>query len=66
MGSMTLRYHEQVKDYLHLHIHQFLNYYRYGDIIDSPLYHGCNRLNRNGTRKEIEYNFGYQCIIPTY
>ena len=66
MGSMTLRYYEQVKDYLHPHIHQFINYYRYGEIIDLPLYHGCNRLNRNGTRKEIEYNLGYQCIIPTY
>ena len=50
---MTVRYYEQVKDYLHPHIHQFINYYRYGDIIDLPLYHGCNRLNRNGTRKEI-------------
>ena len=66
MGSMTLRYYEQVKDYLHPHIHQFINYYRYGDIIDLPLYHGCNRLNRNGTRKKIEYNLGYQCVIPAY
>ena len=24
-----------------------------------------NHLNKNGTRKEIEYNLGYQCIIPT-
>ena len=23
-------------------------------------------MNRNGTRKGIEYNLGYQCIIPTY
>ena len=66
MGSMALRYYEQVKDYLHPHMHQFINYYRYGGIIDLPLYHGCNRLNRNGTRKEIECNLGYQCVIPTY
>ena len=66
MGSMTLRYYEQVKDYLHPHIHQFINYYRYGDIFDLPLYHGCNCLNRNGTRKEVEYSLGYQCVIPTY
>ena len=49
MGSMTVKYYEQVKDYLHPHIHQFINYYRYGDIIDLPLYHGCNCLNRNET-----------------
>ena len=29
---MTVRYYEQVKEYLHPHIHQFINYYRYGDI----------------------------------
>ena len=59
---MTVRYYKQVKDYLHPHI-QFILYYRYGDIIDLPLYYGCNRLNRNGTRKETEYNLGYQCIV---
>ena len=53
MGSLTARYYEQVKDYLHPHIHQFINYYRCGDVIDLPLYHGFNRLNRNKTRKEI-------------
>ena len=66
MGSMTARYYEQVKDYLHPHIHQCINYYRCGNIIDLPLYHGCNRLNRNKTRKEIEYiwviNASFQLI----
>ena len=23
-------------------------------------------MNRNGTRKETQYNLGHQCIIPTY
>ena len=66
MGSMTVTYDDQVKDYLHPPIHQLINYYRYGNILDIPLYHGCNRLNKNGTRKEIEYNLGYQCVNPTY
>ena len=61
---MTVGYYEQIKDYLHPHINQYINHYRDGDIIDLPPYHGCNRLNRCGKRKEIEYNFGYQCIIP--
>ena len=61
---MTVRYYEQVKDYLHPHLHDFINYYRDGNI-SLPLYHGCNHLNRNGTRKEIEYNLGYQCVIAT-
>ena len=58
---MTVRYYEQVKDYLHPHINDFINYYRDGNIISSPLYHGCNCLSRNGTRK-----LSYQCVIPTY
>ena len=63
---MSVKYDEHVKDYLHANLNQFINHYRNGDIIDLPLYHGCNRLNRSGTRKEIECNLGYQCIIPTY
>ena len=63
---MNLRYNEQVKDYLHPHLHGFINDYRAGDIISLPLYHGCNRVNRNGTRKEIAYNLGYQCVVPTW
>ena len=36
---MTLKYYEHVKDYLHPHIHQFINHHRNGNIIDLPLYH---------------------------
>ena len=50
---------------LHPHLNDFINYYRDGDIISLPLYHGCNHLNRNRTRKEIDYNLGYQCNVPT-
>ena len=56
---MTVGYYEQIKEYLHPHINQYINHYRDGDIIDLPPCHGCNRLNRCGTRKEIEYNLGY-------
>ena len=66
MGHMNLRYYEQVKDYLHPHLHGFINGYRAGDIISLPLHHGCNRVDKNGTRKEIAYNLGYQCVVPTY
>ena len=62
---MTVRYYELVKDYLHPHLNSLINHYRDGNYIDLLLYHGCNRLNKNGARKEIEYNLGYQCIIPT-
>ena len=38
MGHMNLRYNEQVRDYLHPHLHGFINDYRAGDIISLPLY----------------------------
>ena len=61
---MTVRYYKQVKDYLLPHLNQFIDYYRYGVVIHLPLYHSCNRLNKNGTRKEISYNLGYHCTNP--
>ena len=64
MGCMTVRCYEVTKDYLHPHLYSFINHYRCRNFIDLPLYHGCNRLNRDGSSKEIEYNLGYQCIIP--
>ena len=66
MVYMTVDYYEQIKDYLHAYINQYINHYRDGSIIDLLPYHGCNRLNRCGTRREIECNLGYQCVIPTY
>ena len=65
MGCFTAGYYNQVKDYLHPHLHDFIHYYRDRNIFDLPPYHGCNKKNRNGTRKLIEYNQGHQCIVPT-
>ena len=65
MGLMTVGYYEQVKDYLYSHVNDFINYYRCEGVTHLPLYHGCNRLNRNETRKEISQNLGHQCVIPT-
>ena len=65
MGCFTARYYDQVKDYLHPHLHDFVHYYRKGNVFDLPLYHGCNKKNKNGTTKMIEYKLGYQCVVPT-
>ena len=61
MGSMTVRYYEQVKDYLHPHLNEFIDYYRYGGVI-----HVCNRLNKNGIKKEISYDLGCHCTNPSW
>ena len=33
MGCMTVRYYEVAKDYLHPHLHSFINHYRCGNFI---------------------------------
>ena len=38
MGSVTLRYYEQLKDYLDPHLNEFMDYYRYGRVIHLPIY----------------------------
>ena len=40
-------------------------HYRYKNIIHLPAYHGCDTVNRNGTRKLIDYKTGSQCFYPT-
>ena len=63
---MHADYYETVKDYLHPNIHSFIDHYRSGDLIDLPLFHGCNHINRNGTRKTIKYEIGEQCVVPRW
>ena len=68
MGCFTAGYYDQVKDYLHPYLHSFVHYYKQGDLINLPLYHGCNnnkKKKKNGTRKLINYDQGNQCISPT-
>ena len=64
MAYFTVRYNNQVTDYLHPRLHKLIDYYRHENTFHLPLLHGCNRKNRNETRKLIEYDQGYQCIVP--
>ena len=65
MGCFTAGYYDQVKDYLHPHLHSFVHYYKQGGLTDLPLCHGYDKRNKNGTRKLINYDQGNQCISPT-
>lgn len=58
--------YELVKDYLHPNIHNFINHYRDGNLIDLPQFHGCGLVNRNGSRKFVRYEFGELCVAPTW
>ena len=65
MTILTNDYYNQVKDYLHPNIHTFVDHYRNGDLIEFPIFHGCDHVNRNGIRKLIKYEIGHQCVVPT-
>ena len=60
MAFLTVKYHVLcvVKDFLHPHINDNIYHYRKGNVIELPPYHGCNHVNRNGTRKYIDYGRG--------
>ena len=60
MAFLTVEYYEQIKDYLHPQINDNIYHYRKGKLMELPPYHGCNRLNRNGSRKYIDYGREYQ------
>ena len=66
MGTMDTNYYKTVKDYLLPNIHSFIDYYRSGNLIDLPPFHGCNHINKNGTRKMIKYEVGEECVVPTW
>ena len=51
MNILTNNYYNQVKDYLYPNIHTFVDHYRSRDLIEFPIFHGCNHVNRNGTKK---------------
>ena len=54
MAFIVAEYYEQIKDFLHPHINDNIYHYRKGNVVELPPFHGCNHLNRNGTRKYID------------
>ena len=53
MAFLTVEYYEHIKDFLHPHIDDNIYHYRKGNVIKLPPYHGCNHVNRNGTRYNL-------------
>ena len=56
---MTVDYFERIRDYVHPNVKKFVNYYKDGNLIQLPLFHGCCHRNKNGTKKLINYTNGY-------
>ena len=51
------------KDFIHPHINDNIYHYRKGNVIELPPYHGCNHINRNGTRKYVDYGRGFSAFV---
>ena len=47
----TVGYYNQVKNYLHPRLHQFINYYKDRNTFDLPLVHGCNKKKKKWNEK---------------
>ena len=65
MAYIRIEDYNRFKDYIHPHINDCIDHYRPKDIIHFPAYHGGNTVNKNGTRKLIDYRRGHQCFCPT-
>ena len=63
---MTAAYVDLIKDYVHPNVNKSINYYKGGNRIELPPFHGCRGRNKNGTKKFIDYANGYQCISPLW
>ena len=48
---LTVEYYNHVKDYIHRHLHTFIEDYQNENLITLPPFHGCGHRNRNGTNK---------------
>ena len=65
MAYIRIEDYYRFKDYIHPHINDCIDQYRNKDIIHLPAYHSCDTVNRNSTRKLVNYRRGYQCLCPT-
>ena len=65
MVYITIEDYNRLKDYIHPHIKDCINHYRHKNIIHLPTYHGCETVNKNDTRKLVDYKRRYQCVCPT-
>ena len=65
MAVFNLEHYNKIKDLIHPYIDACIEHYRHAKLVILPLYHGCDKVNRNGTRKLIDYKKGGQCLVPT-
>ena len=65
MAYVRIEDYNHFKDYIQPHIYDCIDLYRYKDIIHLPAYHGCDIVNKNGTRKLINHRRRRQCFCPT-
>ena len=55
----------RIKSAIHPNLRNNIENFRKGEYYLLPNYHGCNKKNRNGTRKKINYRRGNLCVLGT-
>ena len=61
MAILNIDTCDKYKDLIHPNIVSSIENYRDGNQIVLPPFHGCHHINKNGTRKFIDYSRGQQC-----
>ena len=64
MAYITIEHYNRFKGYIHPHINASIDHYRHKNIIHLPAYHGSDTVNKNGTRKLIDYRRGSLYFYP--
>ena len=63
---MSEETYERLKSVFHPKLRKNIGKFKQENYYMFPLYHGCGKMNRNGTNKKINYSVGEICKSPTY
>ena len=65
MAYIVIEHYYRFKNYIHPHIKECIDHQRHKNIIHLTAYQSCDIVNKNSTRKLIDYRRGSQCFYPT-
>ena len=65
MAYIVIEDYYRFKNYIHPHIKECIDHQRHKNIIHLPACQSCDIVNKNSTRKLVDYRRGSQCFYPT-
>ena len=62
---ISIETYNRIKSAIHPNIRKIIKNFKEENYYVFPKFHGCNKINRNGTRKKVNYRQGHFCILGT-